>query len=96
MAGVEVAEDGVVAAPARDPVLGRPAVTGGQQAGEIRSDEAPEDIAERLLGLIDGFSLHALLNRERLSPERQIALIQREFDRLRPDATTSIKGNTHA
>jgi AcrR family transcriptional regulator len=71
-------------------------VAEGQEAGEIRSDEAPEDIAERLLGLIDGFSLHALLNRERLSPERQIALIQREFDRLRPDATTSMKGNTHA
>jgi AcrR family transcriptional regulator len=72
-------------------------VAEGQEAGEIRSDEAPDDIAERLLGLIDGFSLHALLNRERLSPKRQIALIQREFDRLRPDdATTSIKGNTHA
>ncbi len=68
----------------------------GQEAGEIRGDETPEDVAERLLGLIDGFSLHALLNRERLSPERQIALIQREFDRLRADATTSIRGNTDA
>jgi AcrR family transcriptional regulator len=68
----------------------------GQEAGEIRGDETPEDVAERLLGLIDGFSLHALLNRERLPPERQIALIQREFDRLRADATTSIRGNTDA
>ena len=74
----------------------------GQEAGEVRSDEAPEDIAERLLGLIDGFSLHALLNPERLSQRRQIALIQQEFDRLRADAATSTdgatstKGKTHA
>ena len=74
----------------------------GQEAGEVRSDEAPEDIAERLLGLIDGFSLHALLNPERLTQGRQIALIQQEFDRLRADAATSTdgatstKGKTHA
>ena len=77
-------------------------VADGQEAGEVRSDEAPEDIAERLLGLIDGFSLHALLNPERLSQGRQIALIQWEFDRLRTDAATptdaatSSKGKTHA
>jgi len=74
----------------------------GQEAGEVRSDEAPEDIAERLLGLIDGFSLHALLNPERLTQGRQIALIQQEFDRLRADTATSTdgatstKGKTHA
>lgn len=67
----------------------------GQEAGEIVSDEAPEDIAERLLGLIDGFSLHALLNPERLSSDRLIALIQREFDRI-TGVTTSTKGRTHA
>lgn len=60
----------------------------GQEAGEIRTDEPPEDIAERLLGLIDGFSLHALLNPERLTRDRQILLIRREFDRLRGDAAT--------
>jgi AcrR family transcriptional regulator len=53
-----------------------------QDAGEIRSDEAAEDIAERLLGLIDGFSLHTLLDPERLTRERQVALVQQEFDRL--------------
>jgi AcrR family transcriptional regulator len=69
----------------------------GQEAGEIRSDEAPEDIAERLLGLIDGFSLHALLNPERLPRERQLALIDREFDWLGLGAiTTSDKDKTHA
>jgi AcrR family transcriptional regulator len=71
-------------------------VADAQEAGEIRTDESPEDIAERLLGLIDGFSLHALLNPERLSAARQISLIQKEFDRLRPDATTSTKRKTHA
>jgi AcrR family transcriptional regulator len=54
----------------------------GQDAGEIAGDEAPQDIAERLLGLIDGFSLHALLDPQRLTRERQISLVQREFDRL--------------
>jgi AcrR family transcriptional regulator len=53
-----------------------------QDAGEIRSDEAAEDIAERLLGLIDGFSLHTLLDPERLTRERQVALVRQEFDRL--------------
>jgi AcrR family transcriptional regulator len=71
-------------------------VAEAQGAGEIRTDEAPEDIAERLLGLIDGFSLHALLDPERLSDARQISLIQKEFDRLRPDATTSTKRKAHA
>jgi AcrR family transcriptional regulator len=71
-------------------------VADGQKAGEIRRDEAPEDIAERLLGLIDGFSLHALLNPERLTRKRQISLVEREFDRLRPDAATSPKRKAHA
>lgn len=67
----------------------------GQEAGEIRSDEAPADIAERLLGLIDGFSLHALLNPERLTHDRLILLVQSEFDRL-TGVTTSRKGRSHA
>jgi AcrR family transcriptional regulator len=66
----------------------------GQEAGEIRRDEAPEDIAERLLGLIDGFSLHALLTPERLPDERQVTLVDQEFDRLGDGATTTAKGKT--
>jgi len=62
-----------------------------QDAGEIGPDEAPEDIAERLLGLIDGFSLHTLLDPERLTRERQVALVQQEFDRLNGGAAA---GNT--
>ncbi|HLY47804.1 MAG TPA: TetR/AcrR family transcriptional regulator [Solirubrobacteraceae bacterium] len=61
----------------------------GQEAGEIRRDEAPEDVAERLLGLIDGFSLHALLSPQRLSNERQVALIDEEFERLREGAAVT-------
>jgi AcrR family transcriptional regulator len=53
-----------------------------QEAGEIPADRTPEDIAELLLGVIDGFSLHALLDPERLTRERQIALIEEELDRL--------------
>jgi AcrR family transcriptional regulator len=69
----------------------------GQEVGEIRGDEAPEDIAERLLGLIDGFSLHALLTPERLSGDRQVTLIDQEFTRLREGAsTTQRKTTSHA
>ena len=76
-----------------------------QEAGEVRADEAPEDVAERLLGLIDGFSLHALLDRQRLPRERQVALVQQEFTRLstgprqtaaRRGATTSTKRKSDA
>jgi AcrR family transcriptional regulator len=66
----------------------------GQKAGELRRDEAAKDIAERLLGLIDGFSLHALLNPERLSRRRQVALIDQEFNRLREGASTPSKPKT--
>lgn len=76
----------------------------GQEAGDIRSEEAAEDVAERLLGLIDGFSLHALLNPERLNRERQISLIRSEFDRLTQgavnyadkDKTTADRRRTYA
>jgi hypothetical protein len=57
-------------------------VTEGQEAGEIADDVVPEDVAEILLGLIDGFSLHSLLDPERLSPERQISLVEGELARL--------------
>jgi AcrR family transcriptional regulator len=54
----------------------------GQAAGEIVPGDDPEDIAERLLGLIDGFSLHTLLDPQRLTRARQVQLVQQEFDRL--------------
>jgi AcrR family transcriptional regulator len=54
----------------------------GQRSGEITTEVVPEDEAELLLGLIDGFSLHALLDPRRLSPERQVALVEGALDRL--------------
>ncbi|MCW2983001.1 MAG: transcriptional regulator [Conexibacter sp.] len=66
----------------------------GQEAGEIRRDDPAPDVAERLLALIDGFSLHTLLDPQRLTRERQMALVQREFDRLAP--TTPTKRKSHA
>lgn len=61
-----------------------------QEDGEIPSDRQAEDIAEVLHGLIDGFSLHALLDRQRLTPERQVSLIDAELERLagRPRTTS--------
>lgn len=73
----------------------------GQQAGEIRRDESAPEIAERLLALIDGLSLHSLLNPKRLTRKRQVALIKREFDRLTEDVDSAATNNadrskTHA
>src|SRR4029077_5955569 len=78
----------------------------GQEADEITSDEPPEDIAERLLALIDGLSLHSLLDPQRLTRSRQVSLVEQEFNRLRiPQPTSAIAGdgasttrrrNTHA
>jgi AcrR family transcriptional regulator len=66
----------------------------GQAAGEITRDEPPEDIAERLLALVDGFSLHSLLDPQRLTRERQLALVEREFNRLRlPQRTNAAAGD---
>jgi AcrR family transcriptional regulator len=63
----------------------------GQEAGEIAAGRTPEDIAELLLGLIDGFSLHSLLDPERLTRERQVALIEEELDRLSRPPTSAGK-----
>jgi AcrR family transcriptional regulator len=62
-----------------------------QAAGEIATDRTPQDIAELLLGLIDGFSLHALLDPERLTRERQVTLIEEELDRLSRPTTSAAK-----
>lgn len=71
----------------------------GQALGEITLGQAPEDIAERLLGLVDGFSLHTLLNPDRLTRDRQVVLVEQEFDRLRAaqsSPTPAKKRNSHA
>jgi hypothetical protein len=50
--------------------------------GQIHVDGPSADVAERLLALIDGLSLHALLNPERLTRKRQAALVEQEFENL--------------
>jgi AcrR family transcriptional regulator len=52
-----------------------------QTAGEM-VDGSAADMAERLLALIDGLSLHALLYPGRVTRERQVALAEQELDRL--------------
>jgi AcrR family transcriptional regulator len=53
-----------------------------QKRGEVDKDERPETIAERLLALIDGISLHALIHPARVSTKLQLATIEREFEQL--------------
>jgi AcrR family transcriptional regulator len=60
--------------------------------GEIEPGVPSADVAERLLALIDGLSLHALLNPERLTRERQVAIVEQEFDRM----ATRMEGADHA
>lgn len=50
--------------------------------GEIDPGIPSADEAERLLALIDGLSLHGLLNPERLTRERQVAIVEQEFEQM--------------
>ncbi|MCT9935042.1 TetR family transcriptional regulator [Planotetraspora sp. A-T 1434] len=54
------------------------------EAGEIRTDEDLEDVAERLLALVDGLSVHRLLYPGRVTAARLERLILRELDHLGP------------
>ncbi|MEV7804806.1 TetR/AcrR family transcriptional regulator [Microbispora sp. NPDC088329] len=54
------------------------------EAGEIRTDEDLEDVAERLLALVDGLSVHRLLYPSQVTGERLERLILSEIERLRP------------
>ncbi|MFF5205505.1 TetR/AcrR family transcriptional regulator [Streptosporangium sp. NPDC000396] len=51
-------------------------------AGEITTEESLDDIAERLLALVDGLSVHRLLYPDRLGAERLERLLGAELDRL--------------
>ncbi|MEN3537330.1 TetR/AcrR family transcriptional regulator [Microbispora sp. ZYX-F-249] len=53
------------------------------EAGEIRTDEDLEDVAERLLALVDGLSVHRLLYPSHVTGERLERLIMGEIERLR-------------
>jgi AcrR family transcriptional regulator len=60
-----------------------------QRRGDVDGETAASTIAERLLALIDGLSLHALLYPERLSPQAQMTIIDQEFVKLGGRSTTT-------
>jgi AcrR family transcriptional regulator len=68
-------------------------VAEAQAAGEIAASDDPNDLAERLLALIDGLSLHSLLDPQRVTRERQVELAQQELDRL---TVAHSQGEAHA
>jgi AcrR family transcriptional regulator len=53
-----------------------------RRLGEITSSESTRSIAEHLLALIDGLSLHAILYPDRLSVAFQKRLVERELNKL--------------
>ncbi|GAA2877167.1 hypothetical protein GCM10010517_38510 [Streptosporangium fragile] len=53
-------------------------------AGEIGTAEDLDDVADRLLALVDGLSVHRLLYPDRLGVDRLRRLLGAELDRLRP------------
>ncbi|MFI6799632.1 TetR/AcrR family transcriptional regulator [Streptosporangium canum] len=52
------------------------------EAGEITTGEDLDDVAERLLALVDGLSVRSLLYPDRLGAERLERLLGAELDRL--------------
>ncbi len=54
-----------------------------QESGEVSTAETAEEITERLLALIDGLSLHAVLYPARVPPSLQVGLVERELERIR-------------
>jgi AcrR family transcriptional regulator len=50
---------------------------------ELADGVAPEDALDALLALMDGISVRAVIDPSRLRPERQLALLDGEVDRLR-------------
>lgn len=66
----------------------------GQELDQITRDETPAEIAERFHALIDGLSLHSLLYADRVTPERQVELMEVEFRRLETgDGSAAAKRN---
>jgi AcrR family transcriptional regulator len=57
------------------------------EAGEITTGEDLDDVAERLLALVDGLSVHRLLYPDRLGAERLERLLGSELDRLQSSSS---------
>ncbi|WP_248963104.1 TetR/AcrR family transcriptional regulator [Sphaerisporangium perillae] len=69
--------------------LVRTLLDAAQAAGEIATEEDLDDVAERLLALVDGLSVHRLLYPDRLPPETLSRLMTAELDRLAPRAAAT-------
>ncbi|GII00039.1 TetR/AcrR family transcriptional regulator [Planobispora takensis] len=65
------------------------------EAGEIATAEDLDDVAERLLALVDGLSVHRLLYPDRLGAARMERLLDAELDRLRasPASPRPVRGH---
>ncbi|MCW2783365.1 MAG: transcriptional regulator [Marmoricola sp.] len=63
----------------------------GQEAGEIDSGWNPDEVAMLLMAVVDGLSLHALIDPGRFTPALQEALVDQELGRL-----TVPQGERHA
>ncbi|GAA2576151.1 TetR family transcriptional regulator C-terminal domain-containing protein [Dactylosporangium fulvum] len=64
----------------------RELVVDAQVAGEVERRLNPDLVAERLLALIDGLSLHRLLYGSRLSTSAMTKIIDQEFEALSPSS----------
>jgi AcrR family transcriptional regulator len=62
--------------------LVRTLLDAAEAAGEIGPGQDLDDVAERLLALVDGLSVHRLLYPDRLSPEALHRLMTAELERL--------------
>ncbi len=62
--------------------LVRSLLNNAAETGEITTDEDLDDVAERLLALVDGLSVHRLLYPDRATAQRLERLILRELDQL--------------
>ncbi|MFG1700505.1 TetR/AcrR family transcriptional regulator [Nonomuraea sp. NPDC049309] len=76
LAEVQRAEAAELRAAVRE-LLGR-----AREAGELRGDGDLEDLAEELLALVDGLSLHLMLYPDRLSRERAGRIMLAAIERL--------------
>lgn len=62
----------------------RALIEAGQKDGSLRADVRAEEAAEDLICQIDGLSLQAMFDPERLTASRQIHRIERHLARLEP------------
>ncbi|GHH71137.1 hypothetical protein GCM10017673_24070 [Streptosporangium violaceochromogenes] len=67
--------------------LVRDLLDAAERAGEIRTREDLGDVADRLLALVDGLSVHRLLYPDRLGADRLERLLGAEIDRIQAGGT---------